>query len=67
MCFTGAMLMNAILIDSMAAADLAGELDRARRLGLTLNDPDDLNTVHIYIAELEARLARKAHDAPRAH
>ena len=58
------MIYNAIRLDSMACSDLAGELERARRLGLALVNPADLNIVHGYIAELEARLAQKVQDAP---
>ena len=64
------MMYNAIRNDSMASSDLAGELERARRLGLTLADPADLNIVHLYIAELEARIAQKAKEGspiPAAH
>ncbi|MBO9574739.1 MAG: hypothetical protein J7494_03290 [Sphingobium sp.] len=51
----------------MAASDLAGELDRVRRIGLALVDPDDLNIVHHYIAELESRLAQKAEEQRSAN
>ena len=54
------MLHNALRSDSMAHTDLAGELERVRRLGLALVNPADLNIVHGYIAELEARIAQKA-------
>ena len=57
------MLYYALSTDS-TASDLAGELERARRLGLTLVDPADLNIVHRYIAELEARVARDQAEQP---
>lgn len=40
--------------------DLADELHRARRIALSLNDPDDLRILESYIAELEVQLARNA-------
>ena len=37
-----------------AAVRVEAEIDRARCLSLTLNNPDDLNIIERYIAELEA-------------
>ncbi|GEM_PF-3509402 len=50
------MLQPAILAES-PAADLSGEIDRARRIGEALADPADRNIVQRYIAELETLIA----------